>query len=111
MIFFANGINGTSIGAILIGYANFIIDYSTPADRPAYLGLAGTLAGLTALTSLLGGWLLQMTNYQVLFAVTAGVLALAQFFAFRLPEPRREQPAMHLDTSLPTSAIPLDPPR
>ena len=88
-IFLTFGVSGNSPAAVFIGYTNFIFDHSRPADRPAYLGLSNTLQGPIALAPVLGGWLVQWTNYQTLFAVTAAVLVLASLLSGRLPEPRR----------------------
>jgi len=89
MVFLATGVSGTSSAAIFVGYTNFMIDYTDPERRPAYLGLGNTLVGPIALTGMLGGWLLQQTSYVTLFACTAGFLLLAQFMAWRLPDPAR----------------------
>ena len=96
LVFFTLSIGGTGPAAVFIGYTNFIIDHSSPAERPIYLGLANTLAGPTALAATLGGFLLQRTNYQTLFLVTIGILCVAQVVSWRLPEPRQRA-----DASLP----------
>ena len=88
LVFFVTGISGTSAAALFIGYTNFVIDHSTPANRPAYFGLSNTLAGPLALTAMLGGWIVQQTNYHVLFVVTAVMLLGALVLSFWLPEPR-----------------------
>ena len=86
LVFVAIGINGASL---FLGYTNFIIEYCSPANRPAYLGLANTLAGPTMLAAILGGWVLQVTSYRFLFGLTLGLLLIVQVVIFGLPEPRR----------------------
>ena len=89
LMFFTVGVSGVSASALFIGFTNFVIDHSTPEQRPAYLGLSNALSGPAVLAAILGGWILQRTSYAVLFVLTAAVLLVAQFFAARLPEPRR----------------------
>lgn len=88
IVFFTAALGGSSAAAMFIGFTNFIIDHCPPAQRPIYLGLSNTLTGPTALAATLGGWLLQRTDYPVLFLTTLAVLSLAFLLSFRLPEPR-----------------------
>lgn len=87
LVFLFLGIGGTSSAAIFVGYMNFLIDYSEPANRPAYLGLANTLSGPVALTGFVGGWILEQAGFRPLFLLTGAILLLAQFVASKLPAP------------------------
>lgn len=89
LVFVSNGVGPLSGATLFIGYTNFVLEYCAPADRPIYLGLAGTLAGPTTLAAILGGLILQAAGYRILFLLTLGILLIAQTLAFGLPEPRR----------------------
>jgi len=53
------------------------LEFSAPADRPTYVGLANTVPGLFALVGpLIGGWIASRAGYHALF-LTAAVLSLA----------------------------------
>ena len=63
------------------GYT-MIFSFSTPTDRPTYIGVANTaLAPMAAFGPLLAGWLAEQASYNALFLVLlaiglAGVLGL-----------------------------------
>jgi MFS family permease len=81
-------------GYQLSGYT-MIFSFSTPADRPAYIGVANTaLAPMAAFGPLLAGALAERAGYNALFLVLlaiglAGVLGLH----WRVPIPARAIPA------------------
>lgn len=55
----------------------FLLEFGTPHERPAYIGLSNTLvAPATLIAPLLGGWLVDYISYQVMFgvAMVAGVM-------------------------------------
>jgi MFS family permease len=80
-------------GYQLSGYT-MIFSFSTPADRPTYIGVANTaLAPMAAFGPLLAGWLAEQAGYNALFLVLlaiglAGVLGLH----WRVPTPERARP-------------------
>jgi MFS family permease len=76
---------GVTNSAMMLGWMNYILELAPPGHRPTYMGLSNTLGGLLVLAPVLGGWLLQVTSYPVLFAaaVVGPVIALA--IAARLP--------------------------
>lgn len=52
------------------------MEFSSPDERPTYIGLANTIPGLfAAIAPLLGGWFAARTSYSALFLV-AGMLSL-----------------------------------
>ena len=77
-------------GYQLSGYT-MIFSFSTPADRPTYIGVSNTaLAPMAAFGPLLAGWLAEQAGYNLLFLVLlmiglAGVLGLH----WRVPTPMR----------------------
>lgn len=89
LLFFFLGISASSTAGFFIGHMNFIIDYAPPAQRPIYIGLSNTLAGPVSLTSILGGLILQVSSYSVLFIVTLAFILAALLLSARLPEPKQ----------------------
>lgn len=72
------------VGAAQAGYqlAGFtlVFAFSTPVERPTYIGVANTaLAPVAALGPLLAGWLASATNYNTIFGILAliGLVGLA----------------------------------
>jgi MFS family permease len=81
-------------GSVVLGFLNFVLEIAPPGQRPTYMGLTNTVAGLLILVPLVGGFLLERTSYPVVFALAVlGTLAGA-ITALRLPNPRREQGQM-----------------
>ncbi|MBI4771374.1 MAG: MFS transporter, partial [Chloroflexi bacterium] len=79
---------GMADGSVMLDFLNFVLEIAPPGQRPTYMGLTNTLAGLLILVPMLGGFLLQWTSYSFLFALaTAGALA-GVLVALRLPNPR-----------------------
>ena len=73
--FFAVGVTRS---AMMLGFTNYTLEIAPAALRPAYLGLSNTLMGVMAFVPALGGRLLELTSYPVLFAVAA-LLTLGGF--------------------------------
>jgi hypothetical protein len=86
LVFFFIG--GTYSG-YMQGFTNFVLDVAPPGEIPAYVGLYNTLGGTVVFVApLVGGWLLQLTSYPVLFwSATVGTVA-GLALSFRLGEPR-----------------------
>lgn len=89
LIFFFLGISASSTAGFFIGHMNFIIDYAPPSQRPLYIGLSNTLAGPVSFASILGGLILQVSSYSVLFIVTLAFILAALLLSAQLPEPKR----------------------
>lgn len=85
LIFVAIGALNSSF---MPGFINFVMDLAPPEERPIYIALINTLSGSLMVVPFLGGWLLQATSYPVLFAVTAGGIAIALLLTIRLEDPR-----------------------
>ena len=69
----------------MLGWMNYFLELAPPGHRPTYMGLSNTLGGLLVLAPVLGGWLLQVTSYPVLFAASVVGPVLAFAIAARLP--------------------------
>jgi MFS family permease len=90
-VFVVLGITGS---ATILGWMNYVLELAPPGHRPTYMGLSNTLGGLLVLVPLLGGWLLEVTSYPVLFAASAVGPLLALAIAARLPgSPANKEPA------------------
>ena len=82
-------VGGGAAGLRLSG-AIITFEFSSPATRPAYIGLNNTIAGISAaLAPLLGGLLADAVGFQALLAVAlgAGVLGFG-LFRWLVSEPR-----------------------
>ena len=78
---------GVVEGSVVLGYFNYVLEISPSDDRPTYMGLTNTLAGLLVVMPLIGGWLLEWTSYTTLFALTTAGVAPAVLLSFALPRP------------------------
>jgi MFS family permease len=81
-IFAGSFISGTSI----------IYEFTQAENRPTYIGLANTLAGIAGgIAPILGGWLAEVAGYPVMFVVAAviGVIAWG-LLRFGVREPRKK---------------------
>jgi hypothetical protein len=66
---------GVLNSTVMVGFLNYLIEVAPEGMRPAYIGLGNTIAGIMALVPAAGGWLLEVTSYSALFALTALILA------------------------------------
>ena len=76
----------------MLGFLNYLLEIAPEGKSPAYIGLGNTTMGLLTLTSLVGGWLLQMTSYATLFGVTAVLVAVGFLLTLRLKSPPQTAP-------------------
>jgi MFS family permease len=81
-------VNGASWGGMWIGFTNYVLEIAPAEIRPLFLGLQSTLAAPTVFMPLLGGWLLDLLSFHILFllVVVAGLVSV--IYVYRLPEPR-----------------------
>jgi MFS family permease len=80
---------GITISSSMLGYFNYALELAPAGQRPTYIGLFNTISGLEVVLPTVGGWLLGVTSYGVLFAVTAAVVSSAFVLSFTLPSARR----------------------
>ncbi len=84
---------GAASGFLIVSGILITMEFSSPEQRPTYVGIANTAIGLVGMMSpLLGGWL-ATASYNLLFALSAlanlvGLLAMV----WLVKEPRWEQP-------------------
>ena len=90
------GLVGVAVGAIIVSGILVIMEFSHPARRPTYVGMANTAAGLAAVAAPLIGAGLAGVDYGLLFAAAA-VVNLAAFGLMRwwVKEPRSSDKREH----------------
>jgi len=76
---------GALDASFLLGFLVYVLDIAPPGERPAYTGLANTVAGVMVIAPAIGGIILQLTSYPVLFLSAAMGGALALLGVRRLP--------------------------
>jgi MFS family permease len=87
---------GIAIGARIVAGVMIAMEFSPAAQRPTYIGIANTVAGLGGgLAPLIGGWIANI-NYSWLFFIS-GAIGLCSLFLLHLTvkEPRHE-PYQHV---------------
>ena len=81
---------GGNYAGYMQGFMNFVLDIAPPEETPAYVGLYNTLGGTVVfMAPLLGGWLLQVTSYPILFAAATVGTTAGLVLSLRLREPHR----------------------
>ena len=76
---------GALDASFLLGFLVYVLDIAPPGERPAYTGLANTIAGVIVVAPTIGGVILKLTSYPALFLSAAMGGALALLGARRLP--------------------------
>lgn len=80
-------LNGAIWGGAWMGFTNYAMEAATDGARPLFLGLQATLSSPTVIMPVLGGWLLSVMPYEVLFAIVVLIGLVAVLYARRLPHP------------------------
>ena len=68
----------------MMGFTNYLLEVAPEAMRPVYIGAGNTVRGLLMALPVLGGWLLEVTSYPVLFGVTIAVGMVGFYVSLRL---------------------------
>jgi MFS family permease len=90
---------GVGVNARMLGFFNYVLEVAPAGQRPSYIGLFSTISGPLVLLPAVGGWLLHVTSYGVLFALTGGMLIVAHGLSWSLPSAR------HASTTLQTEPV------
>ncbi len=100
-VFFLRG--AVNAGTFISGMS-IVYEFTEAENRPTYIGLANTLAGIAGgIAPLVGGWLAGAFSYQVMFVVAAVIGAAAwALLRFGVREPRQR---------IPTAVTEVAPPR
>lgn len=81
---FAFAALGVTTSSGMLGFTSYMLEISPPAIRPAYVGLGNTLMGVMAFFPTLGGWILQVSSYSVLFGLAALLTGVGAMLTFTL---------------------------
>jgi MFS family permease len=92
---------GVFESSIMLGFLNFVLEIAPAGQRPSYMGLTNTLAGIMVVIPLVGGFILEYTSYTFLFLLAAAGTLTGALLALTLPNP---QPVTE-PASLPDSHI------
>ena len=84
---------GITLSSRMLGHLNYIMEMATHEQRPIYIGLANTLAGLLVPAATLGGVLLEATSYPVLFVITAVCTGGGLIASLGLRDPSSGEPS------------------
>jgi len=80
---------GAAMGSSWIGFTNFVLEAVDEKDRPATLALFNILTSPLIAMPILGGWLVEATSFQVVFALAAAGTMCGLAMSLRLKEPRK----------------------
>jgi len=69
-----------------IGYANYNLDIAPQETRPIYISLRGTFISLIWLFPTIGGFLIDIFSYPVLFIITLVITITGVLFSLTLPQ-------------------------
>ena len=87
LVFIVSG--GSKAGAMM-GNMNFLLEIAPADDRPIYIGLTNTILGIALLVSSVGGLIVDLVGFTVLFSLALAFYALALFLTLKLQEPRHD---------------------
>jgi len=83
-------LSGGSKSGVMIGNMNFLLEIAPADDRPIYIGFTNTIMGIALLASSVGGLIVDLVGFTVLFSLALAFYALALLLTLRLQEPRLE---------------------
>lgn len=81
LVFVADAI---SVSGMWIGFMTYLLNIAPPLNRPTYLGFMNTILFPTSFAPLLGGVLVNLVDYEGLFAISVGIGILAFVTTTRL---------------------------
>jgi hypothetical protein len=81
-------LNGATWGGLWMGFTNYVLEISPVDIRPLFLGIQATLSSPTVLMPVLGGLMLNMLRFEVLFGLVAACGVFSVIYAHGLKEPR-----------------------
>ena len=65
LLFACQGFGNSGTG---LGLTSFLLDIAPPAERPSYIGSANTILGVISFIPIVGGTLIDLIGYEVVFA-------------------------------------------
>ena len=81
-------LSGGYKSSAMIGTMNFLLEIAPADNRPLYIGFTNTTMGIALLASSVGGLIVDITGFTVLFSLALAFYAVAFFLTLRLQEPR-----------------------
>jgi sugar phosphate permease len=85
---------GCTISGTGVGFTNYLLEIAPAPLRPAYLAVSGTVAGISFLLPIAGGFAVDLWGYRPTFAIAAVVVALGVLSSFTLGCVRTSKPSM-----------------
>jgi MFS family permease len=82
-------LKGTGSRGLWLGKNNYSLEIAPITRRPTYVGILNTSLAFVMMTPIVGGIIIDMASYWVLFSVTAVLMFISLIMAFELEEPRR----------------------
>jgi MFS family permease len=83
---------GLGDGSIMLGFLNYVLEIAPTGQRPVYIGLTNTLAGIIILYPFIGGALTEWTGYRIVFLLAAAGVVAGWITGASLPA-RSDHPA------------------
>jgi len=90
-------LSGASKSGVMIGSMNFLLEIVPADSRPLYVGFTNTIMGIALLVTSVGGLIVDITGFTVLFSLALAFYVLALLLTLRLQEPRYEIQATRSD--------------
>jgi MFS family permease len=76
---------GLGDGSIMLGFINYVLEIAPSTQRPVYVGLNNTIAGVMVLFPFIGGTLADWGGYPLVFALAAAGIASGWIVGASLP--------------------------
>jgi len=68
---------GFSHSGASVGFHAFLLDIAPPAERPSYIGSVNTILGVVSFVPIIGGTLIDLLGYEVVFALALAFILAA----------------------------------
>ncbi|MGA9350880.1 MAG: MFS transporter [Anaerolineae bacterium] len=81
-------LSGGSKSGAMIGNMNFLLEIAPADDRLLYIGFTNTIMGIALLASSVGGLIVDLVGFTVLFSLALAFYVSALFLTLSLQEPR-----------------------
>jgi len=75
---------GATNSGLFVGFFNYLLEIAPEEKRPLYVGFIHTVIFPTYFLSTLGGIIIQLTNFRVLFALTLFLALVSVYLSYRL---------------------------
>ena len=82
-------LKGTGSRGLWLGKNNYSLEIAPITRRPTYVGILNTSLAFVMMTPVVGGIIIDVASYWVLFTLTAAIMFVSVIEAFKLEEPRK----------------------